>query len=569
MRTRISSFITGYRKEAFLAPLFKLLEAVFELLVPIAVASLIDTGIARNDGGYVIRMVLLMLLLGLVGMCSAVTAQYFSAKAAAGFAEKMKSAAFAHIQELSESDRDEIGTATLITRLTSDASLVQNGINMFLRLAMRSPFIVFGAAIMAYTVDRTLTSVFFITIPLLALIIALIMCITVPMYRNIQRSLDRVAARTRDSLSGVRVLRAFSRTESEEEGFGSDLMSLNDLQMRSGRISALLNPLTYAVINIAVAALIWFGRARYEMDLLEIGALVALVNYMNQILVELVKLANLIVTISRAAASGKRIQALFDKEPSMKDGEESGLADADTAVSFSGASLTYRDGAPSLYPVSIEIKAGEKIGIIGGTGSGKTSLVNLVPRFYDVTEGSVSVFGRDVRRWSLRQLRALMGIVPQKAVLFRGSVRDNIAAGREATDDEIYEALKAAEAYDFIASKQGLATMIEEKGKNLSGGQRQRLTIARALLRKPRILILDDSTSALDFKTESLIRRSIWAMEGITVFSVSQRISSVMDMDRIIVLDKGRAVGIGTHQELLESCMVYREIWMSQTKEEA
>ena len=566
MGVRLSTFIEGHKAEAVLAPLFKLLEAVFELLVPLAVASLIDVGIANGDIPYILRMALLMVVLALVGLASSVTAQYFSARAATGFAEKMKSALFCHIQSLSEKDRDEIGTSTLITRLTSDATLVQNGINMFLRLAMRSPFVVVGAAVMAFTVDSALAWIFVIIIPLLSIIVALIMRVTIPMYRKVQNALDSIARRTRDSLNGSRVLRAFCRTADEEKAFREDAEAMYSLQMASGRISSLLNPLTYAAVNGAVAAIIWFGRERFGMSLIEVGAIVALVNYMNQILVELVKLANLIVTISRAVASGKRIQAIFDKEPSMQDGTFSDKADGEAAVSFDSASLAYADGEPSLSSVTLTVRKGEKIGIIGGTGSGKTTMVNMIPRFYDATAGSVSVFGRDVRTWSLASLRSLIGVVPQKAILLKGTVRDNMLVARpDASDKEIEEALEMACAYQFVMEKGGLGFQIEQRGQNLSGGQRQRLTIARALLRRPDILILDDSTSALDFQTEAQIRRSIASIEGSTLFVVSQRVSSVMGMDKIVVLDKGHAVGIGTHDELMRSCPVYQEICHSQT----
>ncbi len=568
MGTRLSSFLKGHRAEAVMAPLFKLLEAVFELLVPLVVASLIDIGIANGDTGYIARMALLLVVLAAVGLASSVTAQYFSARAATGFAEKMKSALFMHIQSLSEKDRDEIGTSTLITRLTSDATLVQNGINMFLRLAMRSPFVVFGAAIMAFTVDSTLAWIFVIVIPVLSMIVAAIMMATVPMYRRVQNALDGVAQRTRDNLKGARVLRAFCRTEDEEKAFSLDIQSMYSLQMLSGRISALLNPLTYAVINGAIAAIIWFGRERFMLSLIEIGSIVALVNYMNQILAELVKLANLIVTISRAVASGKRIQAVFDREPSMKDGTETGKADDEIAVAFDSVSLSYNDAEPSLKDISFIVRKGECIGIIGGTGSGKTTLINLIPRFYDATAGSVTVFGRNVQNWTLSSLRSMIGVVPQKAVLFKGTVRDNMLFAKEnASDEEIEAALKMASAYSFVEEKGGLGFAIEQRGQNLSGGQRQRLAIARALLRQPDILILDDSTSALDFKTEAEVRKSISSIEDSTVFIVSQRVSSVMHADKIIVLDKGSMAGIGTHQELLSDCPVYQEIFYSQTGE--
>ena len=564
-----SDFIRGYRKESVLAPLFKFLEAVFELCVPLAVASLIDDGILKGDMHHVLMMALLMVALGVIGLLSSVTAQYFAAKAATGFAEKMKSALYRHITELSESDRDRIGNPTLITRLTSDSNLVQNGINMFLRLFMRSPFVVFGAAIMAFTVDARLALVFAVVIPVLGLIVFLIMRKTVPMYRSVQGALDRILSRVRENLSGIRVIRAFGKEREEERDFSGDLASLMDLQLSSGRISALLNPLTYVIINLAIAVLISAGRARYGAGLIEIGGIVALVNYMSQILVELVKLANLIITISRAVASWRRIETVFRTEPSMTDkpdAAEEGTG-SDEAVSFSSVSITYREGGePSLSDATFSIRRGERIGIIGGTGSGKTTLVSLILRLYDATSGTVSVDGRDVRDWKRSALRSRIGYVQQKAILFRGTIRDNIAWGKpEADDAEIETALKAAEAYDFVMEKKGgLSSPVEEGGKNLSGGQRQRLSIARALVRKPEILILDDSSSALDFATEARLRHNLSELGNMTVFTVSQRTGSLMTMDRIIVLDRGRIVDIGTHDELLGRCGVYREIYDSQ-----
>ena len=564
-----SDFIRGYRKESVLAPLFKFLEALFELCVPLAVASLIDEGILKGDMHHVLMMALLMVALGVIGLLSSVTAQYFAAKAATGFAEKMKSALYRHITELSESDRDRIGNPTLITRLTSDSNLVQNGINMFLRLFMRSPFVVFGAAIMAFTVDARLALVFAVVIPVLGLIVFLIMRKTVPMYRSVQGALDRILSRVRENLSGIRVIRAFGKEREEERDFSGDLASLMDLQLSSGRISALLNPLTYVIINLAIAVLISAGRARYGAGLIEIGGIVALVNYMSQILVELVKLANLIITISRAVASWRRIETVFRTEPSMTDkpdAAEEGTG-SDEAVSFSSVSITYREGGePSLSDATFSIRRGERIGIIGGTGSGKTTLVSLILRLYDATSGTVSVDGRDVRDWKRSALRSRIGYVQQKAILFRGTIRDNIAWGKpEADDAEIETALKAAEAYDFVMEKKGgLSSPVEEGGKNLSGGQRQRLSIARALVRKPEILILDDSSSALDFATEARLRHNLSELGNMTVFTVSQRTGSLMTMDRIIVLDRGRIVDIGTHDELLGRCGVYREIYDSQ-----
>ena len=565
---RILSFIKGYRRDAVLAPLFKLSEAVLELFVPIVVASLIDTGIAGNDPGYIVRMALLMVILGAAGLLVSVTAQYFAARAATGFAEKMRSALYAHISSLSESDRDSLGTNTLITRLTSDSTLVQNGINMFLRLFLRSPFVVIGAAIAAFTVDAHLSWIFVIAIPLLSVIVALIMSFTIPMYRKVQGALDRILSRTRENLTGVRVLRAFGKENDEEQAFAGDLASLNDLQIRSGRVSALLNPLTYVVINLAVIAIIYGGRERYEASLIEIGAIVALVNYMNQILVELVKFANLIVTITRAIASGRRIEAIFSMQPSMsdpEDGVERGI-DTDEAISFSSVALTYRDGGePSLSDITVSIRKGEKIGIIGGTGSGKTSLINLIPRFYDVSAGSVSVFGVDVRAWKRSALRSLIAYVPQKTRLFSGTIRSNLEWGmRGAGEEEMRKALEESDALSFVMDKKGqLESRVSAGGKNLSGGQRQRLAIARALVKDAPILILDDSFSALDFKTESKVRHAVLSDDR-TVLLVSQRTGAMMSMDRVIVMDKGRIVGIGRHDELLSSCPIYKEIYSSQ-----
>ena len=563
------SFLKGFRKEAVLAPLFKLLEAVFELCVPLAVASLIDDGIATGDMHHIIMMAVLMVVLGVVGLLSSVTAQYFSAKAATGFAVKMKSALYRHITKLSESDRDAIGNPTLITRLTNDSNLVQNGINMFLRLFMRSPFVVFGAAIMAFTVDSTLALLFVGVIPLLGLVVFLIMRKTVPMYRQVQGALDKLLSRVRENLSGIRVLRAFGKEGSEEKAFSGELDDLVDIQLSSGKISALLNPLTYAIINLAIAVLINAGRDRFDLGLIEAGSIIALVNYMSQILTELIKLANLIITISRAVASWKRIERVFETQPTMAEAENGYEEDGESneAVSFRNVSVVYRGGGePSLRNADFTVKRGERIGIIGGTGAGKTTIVSMIPRLYDPTDGVVSVLGHSTAAWKIAALRSRIGYVQQKAVLFKGTIRENIAWGKpDASEAEVDEALRSAEAYDFVMEKKnGVNTMIEEGGKNLSGGQRQRLSIARALIRKPEILILDDSSSALDYATEARLRHNLAQMEGMTVFTVSQRTSSLMNMDRIIVVDKGNIVDIGTHEELLDRCSVYKEIYDSQ-----
>lgn len=559
----------GYRKEAVLAPLFKLLEAILELFVPLCVASLIDVGIQGGDKSHIIKMALSMIVLGLVGLMVSIIAQWFSAKAATGFARKMKNELFAHIEELSAPDRDKLGASTLVTRLTSDSNQVQNGINMFLRLFLRSPFVVLGAAIMAFTVDSTLSWIFVVIIPLLSLIVFLIMRKTVPMYRKVQGRLDKVMVKTRENLSGVRVLRAFGKEEEEKEEFSEYANGLKTEQLRSGSFSSLLNPLTSVAINLAIVVLIYFGKERFELNLIAIGSIIALVNYMNQILVELVKFANLIITITRAIASGNRIQSVFDVESSIKNPEkvQNGNIENEIAVEFDDVYLTYMEGGSSaLSDISFKVKKGEKIGIIGGTGSGKSSIVNLIPRLYDATEGRVSVFGSDVRSWDLKALRDIIGIVPQKARLFKGTIRDNMKWGNDsASDEDIIKALKLAEAYEFVSTKEGgLDYMIKQGGRNLSGGQRQRLTIARAFVRNPAILILDDSASALDYATDACLRHTISNIDDMTVFVVSQRTSSLLTMDRIIVLSDGKVAGIGSHDELLENNELYQEIYNSQ-----
>ncbi len=566
---KLLRFMKGYRKEAILAPLFKLIEAVLELFVPLCVASLIDFGIATNDRGHIVKMALLMVLLGFFGLIVSITAQWFSAKAAIGFAKKMKSELFAHIQSLSASDRDKEGASGLITRLTSDSNQVQNGINMFLRLFLRSPFVVLGAAIMAFTVDSRLSWVFVVVIPLLSLIVLLIMRKTVPMYKIVQSELDNTTLKTRENLSGVRVLRAFGKEKEEGEEFAYISDDLCSKQLASGFFSSLLNPLTSVVINIAIVVLIYFGKERFDLNLIEIGSIVALVNYMNQILVELVKFANLIITITRAIASANRIQSVFDIESSIESPEKTanGNLACPLAVEFKSVYLTYmQGGAPALSDISFKAKKGEKIGIIGTTGSGKSSVVNLISRLYDATSGEVLVFGSDVRSWNLTTLRSIIGVVPQKARLFKGTIRENLKWGNEsASDEEMIDALEKAEAYDFVFQKKdGLDYMLEQGGRNLSGGQRQRLTIARAFVRKPEILILDDSASALDYATDARLRKTISKLKEMTVFVVSQRTSSLMSMDRIIVLSEGRIDAIGTHEELLEGNELYREIYNSQ-----
>lgn len=563
------SFLKGERKEAVLAPLFKLLEVIFELSVPLAVASLIDDGIAEGNLYHVLMMALLMVVLGILGLISSVTAQYFAARAATGFSRRMKSALFSHIANLAESDRDRIGGSTLISRMTNDSTLVQNGINMFLRLFMRSPFVVFGAAAAAFLVNKELAVIFVIVIPILAFIVFLIMRFTVPMYKRTQSALDKILAKVRENLSGIRVLRAFGKEEAEEKEFSSSLTELVTIQLSTGRISALLNPMTYVVVNLAVAVLVYYGRERFSLGLIEVGSIVALVNYMTQILTELIKLANLIVTISRAVASWKRIKSVFLMDSSLLDKADGCMEgdDSDEAVSFHSVSVVYREGGePSLKDADFTIRRGERVGIIGGTGSGKTTLVSLIPRLYEAASGSVSVFGHAVQDWNLHSLRSIIGYVQQKALLFKGTVRDNIAWGKpDASDEDVISALKAAEAYDFVMEKKGgIMAFVEEGGKNFSGGQRQRLSIARALIREPEILILDDSSSALDYATEARLRHNLQSRNDMTVITVSQRAGSLMSMDRIFVLDRGMIVASGTHEELLAECSIYQEIYQSQ-----
>ncbi len=566
---KLLRFINGYKKEAFFAPLFKLTEAVLELFVPLCVASLINVGIQNGDKGHIIKMALLMIGLGLLGLLASVTAQFFSAKAATGFALKMKNALFSHIESLSAIDRDKLGTSTLMTRLTSDSQLVQNGINMFLRLFLRSPFVVLGAAVMAFTVDSTLAWIFVIIIPLLSAIVFFIMRYTVPMYKKVQWGLDRITGKTRENLSGVRVIRAFCKEEDEKKEYREALDDLYDMQLSSGRISALLNPITYIIINLAVVVIVYFSYGRFKLNLIATGSIIALVNYMNQILVELVKLANLIITITRALAAGERIQAVFDISPSIKecDRPKTGDKNSEVAYSFDHVFLSYTgEGRPSLSDIDFSVKKGEKLGVIGGTGSGKTSLINLLPRVYEASSGTVSVLGIPVKEWDIKALRSEIAVVPQKAMLFKGSIRDNLKWGNDsATDEDIITALKRAEAFEFVEKKEGfLDFMVEARGKNLSGGQRQRLSIARALLKESAsIIILDDSASALDYKTESKLRENIKKLDK-TLIVVSQRTSSLLKMDRIAVLDKGVLVDIAPHEVLLERCQVYKEIYNSQ-----
>ncbi|MBR4072159.1 MAG: ABC transporter ATP-binding protein [Clostridia bacterium] len=555
----------GHTLECVLAPLFKMIEATFELLVPLVVANMIDMGISEGDNTYLIKMSLVLAALGALGFLFSVTAQYFAARAAVSFAAVVRSRVFGKIHSLSFSQIDKVGTSTLVTRITGDVNTVQNGVNLALRLFLRSPFIVFGAAVMAYIVDKKATIVFLVTILILAVIVYTIMFISMPLYKKVQGALDKLTLTTRESLGGARVVRAFGMEEAQKKKFAVANNELNHFQKFAGTVSALTNPLTFVILNGAIVWLIYSGAVRVETGAITVGAVVALYNYMSQILVELVKLANLIVTLTKGVASGGRISAILDMEDEITDGKAS--AD-DVALKMDNVSFSYNASKePALKNISFEIRKGETLGIIGGTGSGKTTFTELFGAYYLATEGEVSVFGLDVSKWDKNLLREKIAYVPQKAVLFIGSVRDNLRWGNEgATDEELFEALKAACAYDFIMEKDGaLDYNVIEGGKNFSGGQRQRLSIARALVKKAPVLILDDSASALDMATEAKLRANIKALSwDPAVVTVSQRTSSVMHCDKIIVLDEGEAVGIGKHSELLENCAVYKEIYDSQ-----
>lgn len=562
-------YLKDYIKESILGPLFKLLEALFELFVPLVIAAIIDTGIENNDIGYIVKMCLVLVLLGFVGLAFSITAQYFAAKASVGFVSKVRHVLFGHIQSLSYSELDSIGTSTLITRMTSDMNQVQNGMNLALRLLLRSPFVVFGAMIMAFTIDVPSAMIFvYVTIVLLIVVFG-IMLGSIPLYKKVQQKLDSVMTVTRENLTGVRVIRAFCKEDEETEDFIRKNNELTASQKFVGRISALMNPVTYVIINLAIIWLIYTGAVRVEEGILTQGAVVALYNYMSQILVELIKLANLIINITKSIACGNRIQAVLEIKPDLESGSSSCR---DGSVEFDHVNLRYKNaGADSLSDITFTAAKGETIGIIGGTGSGKSSLVNLIPRFYDAASGEVRVGGTNVKDMDVEELREKIGVVPQKAVLFHGTIRENMQWGvTNATDDEIMEAITAAQGLDVIKAKGGLDCEIEQGGKNLSGGQRQRLTIARALVKKPEILILDDSASALDFATDAALRKSLRELDyHPTVFIVSQRTSSIQHADKIIVLDDGAAVGIGTHDELMKNCSVYQEIYNSQFKKEA
>ena len=566
-------YLKDYKKESILGPLFKLVEVVFELMVPLAVASLIDKGIGNQNQAYVVKMFFVLVGLGLLGLTASVTAQYFAAKAAAGFAKKLKHALFAHIQELSFAELDEIGTSSLITRMTSDMNQVQSGVNLTLRLLLRSPFVVFGAMAMAFTIDTKAAWIFVVTIPVLSIVIFGIMIWCIPRYRMVQERLDKVLSLARENLTGVRVLRAFCKEEEEIANFKNKNEELTSVQKHVGRVSALMNPMTYIIINLAIAILIWKGAIEVEAGILTQGAVVALYNYMSQILVELIKLANLILNMTKSIACGNRIQSVFEISSSMKEKKETiKVQKADYQVEFKNVSFRYKNGGEdAISNVSFGIKPGEVVGVIGGTGSGKSSLVNLIPRYYDATQGEVLVDGIDVKEYPFEQLRSKVAVVLQKAVLFQGTIRDNLKWGKkDATDEEIFEALILAQAKEVVEGKEGkLDFVIEQGGKNLSGGQRQRLTIARALMMEADILILDDSSSALDYATDAALRKALHNMKKkTTVFMVSQRTSSIQHADHIIVLEDGEMVGYGTHEELLKDCEVYREIYYSQFKKE-
>lgn len=567
-------YLGNYKKESILGPLFKLLEASFELLVPLVMAQIIDVGIKNRDLTYILGRGGVLVGLGVVGMVCAITAQYFAAKAAVGCGASLRRDLFAHLQSLSYADLDALGTSTMLTRLTSDINQVQSGVNMALRLFLRSPFIVFGSMIMAFTVNVPAALVFAVAIPLLYLVVFGVMFVTLPLYRRVQERLDRVLLLTRENLTGVRVIRAFGREEEEKAEFDGAVGLLVRAQLVVGKISAVMNPATCVIINCSILVILWTGGWQVETGVLTQGQVVALINYMSQMLVELVKLANLIVLVTKSVACANRVQAVMEIQSGILPGDVIPKELPQEAVSFRDLSFTYRGAkAESLSDIDLTVLRGQTIGIIGGTGSGKSTLVNLIPRFYDASKGTVMVDGVDVRQWDIEALRSRVGVVPQRAALFQGTVRENLRWGREDADDgDLWRALETACAADFVREDPaGLDRVILQGGKNLSGGQRQRLTIARALVRKPEILILDDSASALDYATDAQLRRNIAALDpDMTVFIVSQRAASVWNADRIIVLEEGHAVGLGTHQELLENCQVYQEIYYSQyPKEEA
>ena len=587
---RLFSYMKDYKLESILGPLFKMLEASFELFVPLVVARMVDVGIRGRDSGYILKMGGVLVLLALIGLACSLTAQYFAAKAATGAATSLRNDLFSHIGRLSYTEIDTVGTSTLITRMTSDINQVQSGINMTLRLLLRSPFVVFGAMVMAFTVDVRSAFVFVVTIPVLCVVVFGIMAVSMPLYKSVQRQLDKVLLTTRENLLGVRVIRAFNRQKSETEKFDRENGNLVRMQVFVGKISALLNPVTYVIINIAVVAVIWVGAEQADSGIITQGKVIALVNYMSQILVELIKMANLIIIISKAVACMNRVDSIFKVESSIEDKGRHGSRKPGSQnpgpqnsgpqnpalripkVEFKDMEFVYAGAKePALKDISFCAMAGQTIGVIGGTGSGKSTLVNLIPRFYDAASGQVLVDGTDVKEYSLDELRDKTGVVPQKSVLFKGTLRDNMRWGKQdASDEEIYRALDTAQAREFVDSKgEGLDLYIDQGGHNLSGGQRQRLTIARALVRRPEILIMDDSASALDFATDARLRKAIRENTGdMTVFIVSQRATTIKSADTILVLDEGRLAGMGTHKELLKDCQVYREICLSQLSKE-
>ena len=559
-------YLRHYVKESILAPLFKMLEASFELFVPLVIAAIIDTGIKNSDKPYIFKMVMVLVALAVVGFISALTAQYFAAKAAVGFGKELRSDLYRHINTLSYSEIDKIGTSTLITRLTADVNQMQTAVNLFLRLFLRSPFIVIGAVVMAFTVDPKTALIFAVSIPLLAVVVFGIMFYSVPIYKKVQNRLDSVMRITRENLSGVRVIRAFNHEQQEIEDFDKYSGELKDMQLYGGRISAYLNPITYVIVNLSIVLIIYVGGLRVDTGRLTQGEVISLINYMSQVLVELIKLSNLIINLTKSVACGNRINDVFKLSPSVNDGNGE-KTEGKFAVEFDNVSAVYSGSKEkSLDSLTLSVPRGATVGVIGATGSGKTTLVNLIPRFYDVSEGTVKVNGTDVRNYGTEELRELVGVVPQKAALVSGTVRDNMKWGKpNATDDEINAALKTAQALGFVNEKEGLDTKILQGGKNLSGGQIQRLTIARALVRKPDILILDDSSSALDFATDAALRKAIKSdTENMTVFIVSQRFSTIKNADMIVVLDDGKVCGIGKHEELFENCEEYRDICKSQ-----
>ena len=570
--TKLFRYLKKYRKESILAPFFKLIEVAFELTVPLIVSNIIDVGIENGDKGYIVKRCLLLGLLGILGLCSTLVAQYFSAKASVGFATDIRHALFSHIGKLSYSQLDSLGAPTLITRLTGDINQVQTGTNLTLRLVLRSPFVVFGAVIMAFTVDAKSSLVFVVAVPALAAVVFAIMLVCIPMYRKVQQKLDGLLSKTREDLLGTRVVRAFCKEDEEIEDFDAKNKALTEMQTAVGRISAFMNPATFVLINLAIIALIYIGALRVDSGAISRGAVVALYNYMSQILVELIKLANLIISVTKAIACGNRIQSVLDIEPATVPGTVTeGDKKCEYSVEFDGACLSYNGSEESLHNIDLKIPRGSTVGVIGSTGSGKSSLVNLIPRFYDVTGGCVLVDGVDVRDYDTKALRSKIGVVSQKKALFSGSVRDNIRFGKQdATDEEIWQALETAQAKQMIEEKSGqLDFVLEQEGKNLSGGQRQRMTIARALVRKPEVLILDDAASALDYATGAALNKALRNTDfAPTVITVSQRVAAIRNADTIVVLDEGEIVGIGTNDELLRSCEVYREIFDSQLEKE-